>query len=363
MRRSLFGIIGTIAILTLGGCQRATAEPASDVPASRLQTLSRGINLDNVVNNVRMANYGGDEIRKLKAMGFTYVRIPIDPSFIVEGMPVEQPRPQWQQPVAPENQFAGTADPERVNFGWKRLDEHVDKFIRGGLGVTLVVQPMKAFSRLPAEQTEPVILKADQLLAQHYANRYSPEQLFFEVLNEPHYDNATWDEFAPRLVAAIRQYAPRHTIIVPPAWWDLPENFKDLTPINDPDIVYTMHVYKPNALTQQGAGGGHHPEFRFPKPPGSTDKNEWSEEQLDAYLRQGVDWAAEHHVPLIMNEFGTTNVADRDSRRAWVKFMIDEADKYHYGWAWWAFDGRLFGLNPHGKGYDPDLVELLSRRA
>jgi hypothetical protein len=41
--------------------------------------------------------------------------------------------------------------------------------------------------------------------------------------------------------------------------------------------------------------------------------------------------------------------------------MLAEADKYHYGWAWWGFDGRLFGINPVGKGYDPDLVAALSK--
>ena len=312
------------------------------------------MNADNIVSNTRMAVYGRDELKKLKSMGFTYVRITIDPSFILPGVLVERP---GEQAASVEVM----SDVERTGFGWRRLDEHVERFIKAGLAVTLCIQPQKAFMSQPVDQTQSFILKADQSLAERYARKYSPDQLFFELVNEPHYDNPTWNVFAPQLVTAIRQYAPHHTIIVPPAWWDLPENLKDLTPIDDPNIVYTMHVYRPNSLTQQGAGGGHHPEVRFPQPIGSTDNGEWTQERLDTYLRVPVDWAAKYNVPLIMNEFGTTNIADRGSRLAWVKFMLDEADKYKYGWAWWAFDGRLFGLNPHGKGYDPDLVRLLSK--
>ena len=347
MTRSPLGALALITALALAACQGAMASPPSNVPASRLQSLSRGINADNVVNNTRMAIYDDGDLKKLRSMGFTNIRVPIDPSFILAGVPVER--------------MGLMSDGERVALGLGRLDEHMEKFIRTGFTVTLVVQPMKSFMNLPTEQSEDLILKANEVLTRRYAQKYSPEQLFFEAVNEPHYDNATWNEFAPRVVAGIRANAPKHTIIVPPAWWDLAQNFKDLTPIPDPNIVYTMHVYQPGGVTQQGAGGGHHPEYRFPKRPDSADNTEWTEQRLDAYLRVGVDWAASNHVPLIMNEFGATNVSDRDSRLAWVKFMLEEADRYHYGWAWWAYDGRLFGLNPHGKGYDADLQRLLSK--
>lgn len=347
MIRPLLGALALVTAVTLGACQGASASPASSVPASRLASLGRGINADNIVNNTRVASYEAEDLKKLKSMGFTNIRIPIDPSFILAGVPIERTETM--------------SDKDRVADGLGRLDAHVEKFVRAGFSVTLVVQPMKSFMALPTSQSEDLILRANDVLTRRYATRYSPEQMVFEAVNEPHYDNATWNEFAPRVVAGIRANAPRHTIIVPPAWWDLAQNFKDLTPIPDPNIVYTMHVYQPGALTQQGAGGGHHPEHRFPKPEGSTDTSEWTEARLDAYLKVGVDWAAANHVPLIMNEFGTSNVADRDSRIAWIRFMLAEADRYHYGWAWWSYDGRLFGLNPHGKGYDPDLVRLLSR--
>jgi len=326
---------------------RATAATASAVPPSRLQIMSRGINADNIVNNTRLAIYDSEDMDKLKSMGFTYVRIPVDPSYILTDIPIEG--------------TTTVSDAAHVAFGLNRLDEHVAKFTHAGFAVMLAVQPMKSITALPVDQSEALILRTTDVLTRRYANTYSPDQLFFETVSEPHYDNATWDAFVPRIVAAIRKNAPNHTIIVPPAWWDLASNFEALTPIADRDIVYTMHVYEPSALTQQGAGGGHHPDYRFPKPADSSDDTEWTEAKLDAYIRVGVDWAAANHVPLIMNEFGTTDVGDRASRLNWVKFVLSEADKYHFGWAWWAFDGRRFGLNRLGKGFDPDLVQLLSK--
>ena len=50
-------------------------------------------------------------------------------------------------------------------------------------------------------------------LAAHYANR-DPERVFFEILDEPEVsDPYRWAGIQERLAAAIREAAPRNTII------------------------------------------------------------------------------------------------------------------------------------------------------
>src|SRR5256885_2334129 len=73
-------------ILLVGGGE---ALGATQVPAARLALLSRGINLDNIVSSGRLANYDSADMAMLTSMGFTFVRIPIDPGWVIEGVPMD----------------------------------------------------------------------------------------------------------------------------------------------------------------------------------------------------------------------------------------------------------------------------------
>ncbi len=325
----------------------AGANAATQVPASRLALLSRGMNADNIINNSRLADYTAADLFRLRLIGINNIRIPIDPSYIVVGVPID-------------GQTA-LSDAGRVAFGTDRLSQYVRLFVQGGFAVTLVIQPQKSFYNLSDGDSETIILQGIDLLTHQYANKYSPDQIFFEALNEPHYDTVTWNNFAPQIIAIIRTNAPNHTIIVPPASWDLVENFASLNLINDMNVIYTMHIYAPAMLTLQGTVNAIPlPNYRFPKPPGVINPTEWSYKRLDQYMHVGIDWAAANNVPLIMNEFGATSVCNRMSRLNWINFVRRTAQRNHIGWAYWSFDGKLFGLRPHGLKWDQDLLALLS---
>lgn len=314
----------------------------STVSPSRLAILDRGINCDNVAMTPRMIVYTPTIAARLKQIGFTYGRIPFEISYGLVGI------------ATPEG---GVSDAVRVTKGLAALDAAIATMVSQGLAVMPVLFYSPAVAALP--NAEALILQAVTMLAARYAPHYRPDQLFFDILNEPRMTPGTWNVFAPQLVAAIRTVAPDHTLIVPPASWDLAANFSALTPIADPNVVYTMHVYQPGALTMQGAGAKPDPAYLFPKPASSTDPTEWTAQKIIDYMLVGVNWARANHVPLIMNEFGATNVGDPASRIAWAKLVRATADANQIGWAWWAYDGRLFGLNPHGQGYDARLLQVL----
>jgi endoglucanase len=344
MKLKYFTTMVSILLLWLLG---AGAYGATRVPASRLALLSRGINADNIVNNSRLADYTAADLFRLRIMRINNIRIPIDPSYIVVGVPID-------------GQTA-LSDAARVALGTDRLSQYVRLFVQGGFAVTLVIQPQKSLYKLSDSASEAIILQGIDLLTRQYANIYTPDQIFFEALNEPHYDTATWNAFAPQIVAAIRANAPNHTIIVPPASWDLVENFASLNLINDMNIIYTMHIYAPAMLTLQGTVNAIPlPNYRFPKPPRAINPTEWSYQRLDQYMHVGIDWAAANNVPLIMNEFGATSVSNRMSRLNWINFVRRTAQQNHIGWAYWSFDGKLFGLRPRGLKWDPNLLALLS---
>ena len=321
------------------------AHASTQVPSSRLALLSKGINGDNIVNNTFVANYTSDDTAQLKAMGMTYIRIPIDPSWIIAAAPVENQKPY--------------SDAARAAIGVARLDAAVAQFAQSGFAVMLVIQPQPKLRAMTAAQQEKIITRAVSLIVKRYAPLYTPDQLFFETLNEPKFDPAVWNTYVAQLVALIRQTAPAHTIIVPPVRADNPDFFPSLTPLADQNIVYTMHIYQPAGITSQGAGVMPQPNYRFPQAPGSPNPQEWTTDRLSAFMHEGIDWAAANNVPLIINEFGATSIADPTSRMNWVNFVRQTAEANHIGWAWWSQTGRLYGLRPRGAAWDAALVQAL----
>src|ERR1019366_7906355 len=93
-------------------------------------------------------------------------------------------------------------------------------------------------------------------LAAHYASR-DPERVFFEILNEPEVsDPSRWSGIQARVAAAIREAAPRHTIIATgPNYSDI-QDLLTLQPLADGNTIYNFHFYDPHAFTHQGANWG-----------------------------------------------------------------------------------------------------------
>ena len=344
--KGLSAVSGLALAMAFAGQGEALA--STQVSAGRLAEMSRGINADNIVNNnTYYADYGPDDMAKLKAMGITYVRLPIDPSWIIPSAPIDGKK-DW-------------SDAARAAVGVARLDAAVSQFVNAGLPVMLVIQPQPKLRGMKADQQEKVISRAVGFIAKRYAPLYTPDEVFFETLNEPLFDPTEWNSFLAQLVTLIRVSAPRHTIVVPPIRADNPDFFPNLTPLADQNVVYTMHVYQPIGITHQGAGVMPQPYYRFPRPDSSNNVLEWTNDQLGAFLHEGIDWAVANDVPLIINEFGATSKADPASRMKWIAYVRQTAEANHVGWAWWSFSGRLFGLRPHaGTGWDANLTDALS---
>ena len=90
-------------------------------------------------------------------------------------------------------------------------------------------------------------------LAAHYADR-DPERVFFEILNEPEVSDAyRWAGIQARVAAAIREAAPRQTIIAAGANWADIWDLLALQPLADGNVIYNFHFYEPHEFTHQGA--------------------------------------------------------------------------------------------------------------
>ncbi len=170
---------------------------------SRAQKLKRGINASEWFAQVYdKRGYTkehfeswttADDIALIKAMGFDHVRLSVNP-----------------QPMFDER------EPNKIPAAYlASLDAAVKMILDHGLSVVIDLHPESDFKARLAKDDLFVEKLADfwRALAGHYST-WDADHVFLEILNEPEFsDRYRWLGVQMRLVAAIREGAPSHTII------------------------------------------------------------------------------------------------------------------------------------------------------
>lgn len=285
--------------------------------------LGTGINLGNALE----ANFEGEwgmvvqeeYIQLIKDAGFEHVRIPI----------------RW-------NAYAETQPPFTLSPAiFDRVDEIMGWALDRGLGVMLNIHHFDELMESPAPQRNRFIQIWSQI-ADHYKDY--PEQVVFEVLNEPH-NNLTpqlWNNYLDSAVYEIRKTNPRRVLVIGTANWggfySLPEL---VIPENDRQLIVTVHYYNPFQFTHQGAtwAGSETVDWI-----GTTwDETEAEKAEIDSEFDAVVQWAETHNRPIHMGEFGAFSTADNDSRERWTRYVRQAAEDRDFSWAYWEF-GAGFGV-------------------
>lgn len=348
-----------LACLLLCICfRKAHSQPAASptetgLAARRAQSLHRGVNASEWFAQAsdyspgRLRRYTtADDIRLMRAMGFDHVRLSIDGDELLRG--------------APANGLNASFVAE--------LDAAVNTMLKDGLRVIVDVHPSDAF-KLQLRSDDDAITRFIALwsaLAGHYAQT-DPDRVFFEVLNEPEFeDGQQWKTVQTRAIAAIRQAAPRHTIIATAGHYSGLTDLLSLEPVADANVIYTFHDYEPFPFTHQGATwtmAAVRPLRGVPYPsspeniaaavaqePSLADQhwidtyglNRWDAARIQAELSFAGKWAALHHVPVYCGEFGVHQpYADAAMRAAWLHDTRMALEEQGIGWAVWDYQGSF----------------------
>ncbi len=336
---------------------------------ARAQHLKRGINVSHWFSQ-NPSDYSAqhtntetttDDIALIAHLGFDNVRLSID------AVPLEQ---------APLG-----ADGLNGDF-LGRLDRAVDTMLADGLAVQIDLHPEDSYK----QQLRTNDWNVDRLtmlwrkLAAHYAGR-DPERVFFEILNEPEVgDPYRWAGIQARVAAAIREVAPRHTIIATgPNYSDL-QDLLTQHPLADGNVIYNFHFYDPHEFTHQGASWGLSwwiYEHGIPYPPTESSMHElirqvpdlanrfqlenywldrWDGHRIRLLIDEAADWGKANNVPLLCNEFGAyRQVTDPVSRNTWIHDVRTALEDDGIGWAMWDYNGG-FGVVT-GKRGQPAQVD------
>jgi endoglucanase len=308
----------------------------ADVPADRLATLAKGVNIISVFTETPLTRIYAD-LERIKLAGLRQIRIFVDPDWILQ----------------------------EGSLGPTRLDQVVQTAVADGLGVIL---SMTSSQYPPDDKATSLTVNLWAEAWDHLARRYGelpPSKVFFELANEPTMAPARWNTVQEGFWKRVRRYAPKNTIMMTGSPDSTVWSLGDLSPIDDDDVVYTFHLYQPMVFTHQGAEwDSSYTAIRGLTYPPTADNvaavkqhvPKAEANDLSQYLESGAgaiqrelsvaeNWATARHVHLVVTEFGVYRTAAPNSRAAWLSEARQGIETAGFGWTVWEYDGG-FGIAP-----------------
>ena len=217
-----------------------------------------------------------------------------------------------------------------------------------------------------------------------------PARTVPEVLNEPVFpgDADGWAALQHQILGEIRRALPKVTVVLTGHDWGSIKGLMALTPEDDPNVLYSFHFYDPPELTSLAAyraGLDRSAMARLPFPVNSqigcegvagttTDaatrdmvryycKLDWTEEPVERLIGQAAAWATRNHVHLLAGEFGASAALNPAARFAWLRTVRQALAAHGIPWALWGYDDvmgfaveRPPALRPR---LDPDVLSAL----
>ena len=325
----------------------------------RAQRLRHGINLSHWFAQVFAAEgytkahfdrYDmAQDMALIKSIGFDHVRLTVNP-----------------QPMFTRN-AADQIPAEYLGY----LDAAVKMGLDAGLAVVIDMHPDGDFKeKLSSDAQVEQFADFWRALARHYSS-WDADRIFFETLNEPEIrDHYRWSGIQAHLVTAIREGAPKHTIIVEGARWADDDDLVFMDPMRDTNVIYNFHFYEPHLFTHQGATWGqswwHYlSDVPYPSTPESVDMvisavpddvhklamkrygmERWDSKRIEAEFAQVAAWGKKWNVPLLCNEFGVyRKAADPKDRARWLHDVRVSLEKNGIGWTMWDYAGGFSVVN------------------
>ncbi len=303
------------------------------------EKLGRGINYGNMFEAPTETEWGNpwhpEYAKMIAELGFNHVRIPI----------------RWE----PEARSSSTS-PYTINATFLNgIKEVVDSALNNGLIAIINMHHHEALFDNPDGQKARFLAQWKQI--SEFFKDY-PDDLLFEILNEPHGNISAdkWNIFATDALNKIREDNPTRVVLIGTAEYGGLGGLSKLQLPDDDNIILTVHYYNPFHFTHQGA--------------------EWSE-GADAWL--GTKWndteterqvvqnefaplkafEQQQNVPIHIGEFGSYSKADETSRGKWTTYLARYLESLDWSWAYWEFSAGFGIYNPGDETYNQFLVDAL----
>jgi hypothetical protein len=293
-------------------------------------------------------------LAELKDVGFTFVRIPVQPDLL--------------------------AAPGALLDALARVERH---------GLAAVVALFAGDWHLETDPADQAKLIATWRMLAPLLRRFDPAMTFPEVLNEPVFANdpGAWAGLQHRVTLAIRAALPTSTIVLSGPDWGGITGLMSLPPEPDRNVIYSFHLYEPAELTALGAyrpGLDAASMARLPFPVadqaacrstagavrdlptaelmGFYCAQRWDEAKVAARIAEAASWARRHHVVVFAGEFGASQRLNPPARMAWLTTVRQACERQSLGWSLWGYDDSMgFALHPPNdrRQIDPAMLDAL----
>ena len=296
----------------------------------QIDPYKQNAHLGGGINIRRMEELEDRHCQAIVAAGFKHIRIPLFPFKYMKdktGFAI--------QPVF-----------------FTQLDTAVGRTLAHGLMVTLDLHEHTKMRKDPAGTREQFLAAWSQIAPHCQA---LPEQVLFEIANEPPMSPELWNELYPRALKIIRATNPRRTVLVgTPIRGNHIPYLKDLRlPDDERNLIVTIHYYDPFAFTHQGVPFSEH----FKHVSGVTWAGTAEEKKAIAEAFDfAQQWSTEHRRPLNMGEFGTGYKGDLAARARWTSWVTQQMNARRWSWTYFEFDQPEFGIYDKATGTWLDAI-------
>jgi hypothetical protein len=175
------------------------------------------------------------------------------------------------------------------------------------------------------------------------ARRYqgNPAIWGYDLVNEPVQAEvpvpgvADWLGAQVRAAKAIRAIDATTPIIIEACQWDSADGFRELDPVDVPNVIYQVHMYHPGTFTHQGVFAPA-PEGGIAYP-GVIDGKAYDKEALRRHLQPVRDFQLAYNVHIYVGEFSAIRWAPGDSACRYLRDCIDLFEEYGWDWSYHAY--------------------------
>lgn len=310
------------------------------VPAFEMnERLGRGINMGNSFEAPTETEWGNpwqpSYFERIADLGFKHVRVPI----------------RWDTP-----ERSLSSPPYTINSTFlERIQEVVDAALDNDLLIIINMHHHDALFEDPSGGKERFLSQWEQIAS--YFKDY-PDNLLFEVLNEPH-GNLTpslWNEFFQDALDVIRETNPTRVVLMGVAEFGGLGGISKLVIPEDDYIILSPHYYNPFTFTHQGAEWSEGSDAWLGTQWLDT---EMDREAVESDFRYALEFSETYNIPIHVGEFGAYNKADLASRSRWTTFLARWFEQNNMSWAYWEFSAGFGIFNPATQQYNTDLVNAL----
>lgn len=191
-----------------------------------------------------------------------------------------------------------------------------------------------------------------------YYFRNSPQELIFEILNEPQgqLDRENWEQLSSTILSIIRKHNRNRNVVIGPPHWNGIRALPGFAFPEDDHLIISVHYYEPFRFTHsraQVAGSvvGSLPAVKF-------DGSKENIERIESDFQIISEWRSKNKHPVIIGEFGVClRCGLAEDRKRWVAFVSYLANRKNIPYIYWAFDGP-FGIFDYEKQqWDTEIIE------